>query len=1587
MKKFLLSLCVMMLTCLGTWAQYSITYNGTSATITEESPGLTLEAIVSDINTNHSDVVNFSLPSTWTKEQVNTFAQGVTNKKSISKDTYGSVDVWSYIDPNTSASTSYTGSTFAGSAIDKDAEKTYGKLNSYQVVPTAENISYVKSVSGEVYTVSPTTPILYLGGSEYGVEGSLVDLYAAYMYNGEKYIGELMALEGGNAYGNTGSAVAITLANGLPTYNDGSTKVYLGSDVYVGGGKNWYLSNTSDIVSLKENVVWHKNNTNGNVVATSDIVNIGSEALYPYGENGPVAYYCHINEGGYEYDENLFPVTAYIVDGGEHDGEAYTNTIYTKLSGEEGKFGYLGTNNYELTDNTGNPTNYVTETYVLYTGRLYKDADDNTVGGDGTDIALTTALFTDEDCTLEYPGPATEDNKKGAGVTFLLSKSYTYTYTDLTGTEHTSNPFASKQTLINLSGDELYIALANDPINTKIASELIVYATADGDFKAFADAMTSEEKTAVTKIAIVGNADNTDLNFSSFTTLNTIDIANADVTDDEAKLISTNNNTTINIVDKKNLSYSELVARYTGASGIIACVAGVFSEKTPAADELTEVSVLLKDVSRVDFLSNANNFQNVVLGATDGNIGSKATVESILSKVNALSGVVNLVLSDIAVHGANNYDLSALSGTSVKRVILPNVRRNDFTGITNASPAIVLEEVCKDQGGDDKKVLVSSPAAGSLAAIKDYHYYSGDINAAERQVYFGEIGANDIEWFDGVKVSQLDLSAINTSDAQLDDVKAALHDLTNNTIEYVVFPDLKVKPVDPLYTDFLANCPNVIAIGQYTSTDKTFNAYSKEAGKISLLTEMLADLTANNASIKNAKISGSLNAKDLNGGSSVVDANGHYTETGGTGAGALVSVLLESLDLKDAEFYDYENEVEHFEDMSISAFGIFDKEAKYTQSVILPTSEKVTVIPKGCLNGIREIHDLCIPYNIKEIRTSAFEFAGINHITCTDALGDVIDYGAGTYALPAQLKLIQTNAFNVTEPLNTHDIYVLARIAPKCETHSFATKNTWGDGGFMGNSAHPISRANYKNGVNLISILHFPTALPDSEKKKYTDITRKYSLADETGATDDDGNLWMWPHHGQLYRSYDQAIAGVIWDDWRPTSDPNFFWMETGTWDPSTSTDKNAKDDARALATNGVVNGGGSNGWAEGKDASIPDSYDYDYVGWHEFVLTGSTNYSGDPEPKSYWNFSKFKKQDWYTLCVPFNMTKTDLARVFGALEHEAVYYTAKEIANAVPGDDAYGKTTANVKVPAVTETVYPIVVTLAGVTRDVETQHIQLQLSENLIEKKLSVEEDGTVTVALSGSQYKPVYSTRTDGDEEVIVEANKPYFILPYLPEYEKELANAGKRAVEYTPLDPADGTDAHVPYTDHHVNVLNAEQTKFLDWQDQSYDAVPGQPYTYYFVGTYLTQDMPLHAYYLGSKSGKSTVFRNVNGKTWTQLTTIIGGVASEGTGVEIIGGGVASGGSDVTNYKVSFTPEEDFTFNQKLPTQVKSGTFAYGMVTDEGETTGIMSLNEDGSMTMIPTNSKVYNMNGQFVGTSLNNLSKGLYLVNGKKFIVK
>ena len=75
-----------------------------------------------------------------------------------------------------------------------------------------------------------------------------------------------------------------------------------------------------------------------------------------------------------------------------------------------------------------------------------------------------------------------------------------------------------------------------------------------------------------------------------------------------------------------------------------------------------------------------------------------------------------------------------------------------------------------------------------------------------------------------------------------------------------------------------------------------------------------------------------------------------------------------------------------------------------------------------------------------------------------------------------------------------------------------------------------------------------------------------------------------------------------------------------------------------------------------------------------------------------------------------------------------------------------------------------------------------------------------------------------------------------------------------------------------------------------------------------------------------------------------------------------------------------------FKQFKPTAAgaKASTLSIDVVDDSGATTDIVKMNADGEEVK---DAKVYNINGQLVGTSLNGLNKGLYIVNGKKYVVK
>lgn len=118
---------------------------------------------------------------------------------------------------------------------------------------------------------------------------------------------------------------------------------------------------------------------------------------------------------------------------------------------------------------------------------------------------------------------------------------------------------------------------------------------------------------------------------------------------------------------------------------------------------------------------------------------------------------------------------------------------------------------------------------------------------------------------------------------------------------------------------------------------------------------------------------------------------------------------------------------------------------------------------------------------------------------------------------------------------------------------------------------------------------------------------------------------------------------------------------------------------------------------------------------------------------------------------------------------------------------------------------------------------------------------------------------------------------------------------------------------------------------------------------FVGTYATQEMPVNSHFLGSNDGKLYY-----------ITTA----------------------KDISGLKAFFQPVS--TSNAKL--SIAFGSTDYDL---DNNTTGIEAIKDytEQDAANSSANKSIYNINGQFMGTNPAILPQGIYVKNGKKFIVK
>ncbi|MBR5038326.1 MAG: hypothetical protein IKX65_06350 [Prevotella sp.] len=255
--------------------------------------------------------------------------------------------------------------------------------------------------------------------------------------------------------------------------------------------------------------------------------------------------------------------------------------------------------------------------------------------------------------------------------------------------------------------------------------------------------------------------------------------------------------------------------------------------------------------------------------------------------------------------------------------------------------------------------------------------------------------------------------------------------------------------------------------------------------------------------------------------------------------------------------------------------GEMDIVGAATRQVCIPTCSSLKTLPADFLNGNGiGVNQICIPGNIEVIKTRAFQNVRLDHVWTTGDATDIkydngiyvresgeevahegyLSYDAptfnlyenvytyylyGTYTLPENLKLIESNAFCYESDARIKDVYSLAIETPECHVDAFSTINYTGNNTFDAGSVTTegiVTRDAYvqnRQKYNFITMLHYPRECGTPYIQRYTDPTREYSIA--TGEVDGKGSTIYFPNQNEFLRAYTQGTYGYVWNAWDPT--------------------------------------------------------------------------------------------------------------------------------------------------------------------------------------------------------------------------------------------------------------------------------------------------------------------------------------------------------------------------------------------------------------------------------------------------------------------
>lgn len=566
-----------------------------------------------------------------------------------------------------------------------------------------------------------------------------------------------------------------------------------------------------------------------------------------------------------------------------------------------------------------------------------------------------------------------------------------------------------------------------------------------------------------------------------------------------------------------------------------------------------------------------------------------------------------------------------------------------------------------------------------------------------------------------------------------------------------------------------------------------------------------------------------------------------------------------------------------------------------------------------------------------------------------------------TLEIPASMRYIGAIAFGLRR---YQDVFFYGENAPLMPFGTIedwaATASAFDEVTLMGNNGFDLTtkgeisddantgyanRENYKNQGVYFCMLHYPKDLTDEQRAAYTDITRVYKTVDEGhdfryGKYDDPysyhevgqektelkfgnydapkrtslgfqdtylGRQYIWPSQDAWRRSYVVNSLGYNWngiDKYLPTL---------------------SKEDLAVLAYAGYKVADDDTHPADEATGyyKLDDLRMMAHMGTRQFPL-GNEDVNVDKKTEEEPTYPiNIKGGQWWTICVPFDMTKAQVDKVFGPDTHVCRFNKVERVVNS-----------------------------------EKKVKSIKLYFTNDVYVHKSTKDDEGHYT-----STGTPV------ADDDIVIYAHESYMIYP---KKNNDDANNMYNISDYT-LVTGSPLPTLVEATEQFTGGAKESASDDAKWNKE-----------YRFVGNYQTE-VAVAASEQGNSSEEavardiknvfvpqySYIYAKKNGTPKAQFWFYTGTQMLWGANKCVVQATARDGGqSDYKTY-----------FGGNGSARAKELSF-FG--TDD-EVTGIENVeiiagNENDTQI-------VYNLNGQVVNGNLNSLQKGIYIKNGKKFMVK